>query len=96
MCSSDLWTEERALLRPIPERILASLAGEGGPEIVHPAVSGDPRANRGPERPAEPRSRAGWYQSPDGMGTLGAVAALRSTGDRVEIPELLDYEAVLA
>jgi transposase len=92
----EAWAEEQPLLRPIPRRIMASFAGEGGSGVASVTGSGDRASKRGHQRPVEPFSKNGRSQSPGRTGAVDAVAALRSTGAQVEIPELLEYEAVLA
>ena len=94
---AEAWAEERALLRPIPGRILAATTGGGGAAVVPVrALSADRRPERGPENLAEPRSGLGRYERPGETGTVDAFSMLRSAGDQVEVPELSDYEAVLA
>ncbi len=82
---AEAWAEERALLRPIPERIPASMT-----------VFEDPPVKRGPESPPEPRWETGWHHGPGDATVSDASSTLRSAGERVEVPELTDYEAVLA
>jgi len=101
---AEAWAEERALLRPIPGRILALVAGDGGAGISSRlprpssaadrrvmAVSEDRAAKRGSESLSEPRSGTRWYQTT----VSDAPSALRSADESVEVPELADYEAVL-
>ncbi len=105
---AEAWAEERGLLRPIPERILASLAGDSGggitPVLPQPssvadrhlmAVSEDLPVTRAHESLPEPRSGTGWYQGAGETAVTDALSALRSAGDSVVAPELADYEVVL-
>jgi transposase len=93
---AEAWAAERTLLRPIPGRILAAITGEGGRLVAVGAVPADRLSERGSESLGEPRSRPRWYQGPGETGAVGASSTLRSAGERVEIPELADYEAVLS